>query len=271
MALSDRDIKRAIRAGRLVVEPYREEAVQPVSVDLTLGNKLRVFRSERYYLIDVKQEMPNLTEVVEIDELNPFILHPGAFVLGITGEWVRLPADLMGRLDGKSSLGRLGLLVHSTAGFIDPGFQGGIVLEFSNISPLPITLYAGMPIAQISFYQTSSPAERPYGHGTLGSKYQRQDAPTPSRYYLNFASGGRRRWEPVTLRQWLRDSRFDGNVKELADTLDLPLKTVEDWVYGRRVPNAENRPKLFTLTRLPQYAPREDATRQETLDEPDES
>ena len=152
-----------------------------------------------------------------------------------------------------------------------PGFQGGIVLEFSNISPLPITLYAGMPIAQISFYQTSSPAERPYGHGTLGSKYQRQDAPTPSRYYLNFASGGRRRWEPVTLRQWLRDSRFEGNVKELADTLDLPLKTVEDWVYGRRVPNAENRPKLFTLTRLPQYAPREDATRQETLDEPDES
>ena len=269
VALSDRDIKRAIRAGRLVVEPYREEAVQPVSVDLTLGSKLRVFRSERYYLIDVKQEMPNLTEVVEIDELNPFILHPGAFVLGITAEWVRLPADLMGRLDGKSSLGRLGLLVHSTAGFIDPGFQGGIVLEFSNISPLPITLYAGMPIAQISFYQTSSPAERPYGHGSLGSKYQRQDAPTPSRYYLNFGSSGRRRWEPVSLRQWLRDSRFEGNVNELADALDLPVKAVEEWVYGRRVPNAENRRKLFTLTRLPQYAPREDATRQEALEEPD--
>ena len=271
MSLSDRDIKRAIRAGRLTVEPYREEAVQPVSVDLTLGNKLRVFRSERYYLIDVKQEMPNLTEVVEIDELNPFILHPGAFVLGITAEWVRLPADLMGRLDGKSSLGRLGLLVHSTAGFIDPGFQGGIVLEFSNISPLPITLYAAMPIAQISFYQTSSPAERPYGHGSLGSKYQRQDAPTPSRYYLNFASGGRRRWEPVTLRQWLRDSRFEGNVKGLADALELPTKTVEDWVYDRYSPNAENRRKLFALTRLPEYAPHEDATRQEAFEEPGES
>ena len=270
MALSDRDIKRAVRAGRLLVEPYREEAVQPVSLDLTLGSKLRVFRSERYHLIDVKQEMPNLTEVVEVDEINPFILHPGAFVLGITAEWLRLPADLMGRLDGKSSLGRLGLLVHSTAGFIDPGFQGGIVLEFSNISPLPITLYAGMPIAQISFYQTSSPAERPYGHGSLGSKYQHQDAPTPSRYYLNFGQGGRRRPELVTLRQWLSDSRFGGNVKELATAMDLPYRTVEDWVYGVSEPNADNRRKLFALTRLPRYAPPQTAAQQETLEEPGE-
>ncbi len=267
MALSDGDIKKAIRSGRLVVDPYREEAVQPVSVDLTLGNKLRVFRGERYYLIDVKQEMPNLTELVEIDELNPFILHPGAFVLGITREWLGLPGDLMGRLDGKSSLGRLGLLVHSTAGFIDPGFQGGIVLEFSNISPLPITLYAGMPIAQISFYQMSSPAERPYGHGALSSKYQQQDGPTPSRYYLNFGGGSRRRMEPATLRQWLKDSRFDGSIKELAETLDVPVKTVEDWVYGASEPSSRNRPKLFALTRLPQYAPRQRAEQPDMLPE----
>ena len=186
MTLSDRDLKEAIRSGHLVVEPYREEAIQPVSVDLTMGNKLRVFRGERYNLIDVKEEMPDLTEIVEIDELNPFILHPGAFALGITREWLELPSDLMGRLDGKSSLGRLGLIVHSTAGFIDPGFQGSIVMEFTNIAPLPITLYADMPIAQVSFCRTSSPSERPYGHSALGSKYQRQDGPTPSRYYLNF-------------------------------------------------------------------------------------
>ena len=270
MTLSDRDIKRAIKSGHLVVNPYREEAVQPVSVDLTLGSKLRVFRSERYFLIDVKQEMPDLTELVEIDELNPFILHPGAFVLGITKEWVGLPSDLMGRLDGKSSLGRLGLLVHSTAGFIDPGFNGCIVLEFSNISPLPITLYAGMPIAQISFYQMSSPAERPYGHRALSSKYQQQDGPTPSRYYLNFSNfngNSKKRSEHVTLKRWLKDSRFEGNMREFAETLDVPVKTVEDWVYGRGEPGLRNRPKLFALTLLTQYAPKQEVTHTDLLPE----
>ena len=267
MTLSDRDIKRAIKSGHLVVNPYHEEAVQPVSVDLTLGSKLRVFRSERYFLIDVKQEMPDLTELVEIDELNPFILHPGAFVLGITKELVGLPSDLMGRLDGKSSLGRLGLLVHSTAGFIDPGFNGCIVLEFSNISPLPITLYAGMPIAQISFYQMSSPAERPYGHRALNSKYQQQDGPTPSRYYLNFNGGSKKRSEPVTLKRWLKDSRSEGNMREFAETLDVPVKTVEDWVYSRGEPGARSRPKLFALTLLSQYAPKQEVTHTDLLPE----
>ena len=188
MILSDRDIKEAIKAKHLLIDPFNEDAVQPVSVDLTLGNKLRVFRNDRYPLIDVKMEMPDLTDLIEIDQLIPFILHPDAFALGTTAERVGLPDDIMGRLDGKSSLGRLGLLVHSTAGFIDPGFQGRIVLEFSNVAPLPITLYAGMPIAQLSFYKLTSPVEHPYGHGKRQSKYQQQDGPTPSRYYMNFNS-----------------------------------------------------------------------------------
>ena len=185
MILSDRGIKDALEAKELIIEPLDHKAIQPVSVDLTLGRSVRVFRSDRYPIIDVKQELPNLTDLVTIDEINPFILHPSAFALGITHELIQLPADLMGRLDGKSSLGRLGLLVHSTAGFVDPGFRGHLVLEFSNVAPLPITLYAGMPIAQLSFHRLSSPVERPYGHRELSSKYQDQTDPTPSRYYLN--------------------------------------------------------------------------------------
>ena len=191
MILSDRGIRDALETKQLIIDPLDPKAIQPVSVDLTLGNSLRVFRSDRYPLIDVKQELPNLTDLVTIDEINPFILHPSAFALGITHELIQLPDNLMGRLDGKSSLGRLGLLVHSTAGFIDPGFRGRLVLEFSNVAPLPITLYAGMPIAQLSFYMLSSPVEHAYGHRALGSKYQDQNEPTPSRYYLNLR-GARR-------------------------------------------------------------------------------
>ena len=264
MILSDVDIKRALASGHLVVAPCDvEEAVQPVSIDLRLGDKLRVFRQDRYPVIDVKQQMDNLTDLMTIDEINPFILHPNSFALGITEEWIELPNDLMGRLDGKSSLGRLGLLVHSTAGFIDPGFKGSIVLEFSNVSPLPITLYAGMPIAQISFYQLTSPAEMPYGHAKRESKYQNQDGPAPSRYYLNFQGKSgkpaeRNRHYPTdanALKQWLDDSAFHGDVGLMADELGMPRKTVEDWVYGRYAPNASHRAKLHELTDLAIFEP----------------
>ena len=262
MILSDGDIKRAVRNGRLIIEPYTERMVQPVSVDLTLGSKLRVFQKTGHPIIDVKQEQPDLTERVEMDSYAPFYLHPSDFVLGITRERIGLPPELMGRLDGKSSLGRLGLLVHSTAGFIDPGFNGRIVLEFSNVSPLPITLYAGMPIAQISFYQLSRPASKPYGHQTLGSKYQDQEGPTASRYYLNF--DGRRTSparsarqyteEPTALRQWLEQSQYRGRVREFARDMGIPLKTVQDWVYGRRKPGPKHAAKVFKVTGLAQFA-----------------
>ncbi|MCH8207109.1 MAG: dCTP deaminase [Chloroflexi bacterium] len=263
MILSDGDIKRAVREGRLTIEPFTERMVQPVSVDLTLGSKLRVFQKSGHPTIDVRVNQPDLTEPVEIDPVTPFYLHPSDFVLGITRERIGLPPELMGRLDGKSSLGRLGLLVHSTAGFIDPGFIGRIVLEFSNVSPLPITLYAGMPIAQISFYQLSRPTSKPYGHQSLGSKYQDQDEPTPSRYYLNFdgrrtspGSAPPRQYakEPTPLSQWLKRSRYGGRVRQFARDMGIPLKTVQDWVYGRRKPGPKHAAKVFEVTGLRQFA-----------------
>ena len=264
MILSDTDIWKAIQEGRLVIDPCPKEAIQPVSVDLTLGSKLRVFHPSGFPMIDVKQPQPNLTRLIELDDVAPFILHPSDFALGITAERVELPDHLMGRLDGKSSLGRLGLLVHSTAGFIDPGFKGRVVLEFSNVSPLPITLYVGMPIAQISFYRLSRPATRPYGHHTRASKYQDQDGPTPSRYYLNFkdtrerstASHRKRsyRASPTALKEWLDESCFKGSVTQFARALGIPMKTVEDWVYGRHNPGREHMGRLYELTQLPDYA-----------------
>jgi len=146
----------------------------------------RVFRNARYAFIDVKQPQEGLTEEVEIDDERPFILHPGEFVLGSTLERVTLPDDLVARLEGKSSLGRLGLLIHSTAGFIDPGWDGHVTLELSNVANLPITIYHGMKIGQISFMQLSEPTSTPYGSASLGSKYQGQRGPTPSRYWQNF-------------------------------------------------------------------------------------
>ena len=259
MILSDRDIRKSIKSGRLVIDPLSDDAIQPVSVDLRLGSKLRVYRGERAWLIDIKQDAEQYTETVDIDELVPFILHPGAFALGITAERVELPGDLMGRLDGKSSLGRLGLLVHSTAGFIDPGFKGRIVLEFSNIAPLPITLYAGMKIAQISFEELTSPSSRPYGHSSLGSKYQEQDAPVASKYHLNFLNEKSRksRVQPASLKDWIQNSRFKGNLYDFSMMLGVPMKTIENWVYERYTPSAENRAKIFAITRLPQYAPKQ--------------
>jgi dCTP deaminase len=186
MILSDRDIRAAIADGRIVIDPFSPESVQPSSVDLHLGNRFRVFRNSRYPYIDVRIDQPDLTELVEISGDDPFILHPGEFVLGSTLERVALPDDLVARLEGKSSLGRLGLLIHSTAGYVDPGWEGTLTLELSNVANLPITLYHGMRIGQISFQRLSSPVEIGYGDERLGSRYRGQTDPTASRYHRDF-------------------------------------------------------------------------------------
>jgi dCTP deaminase len=186
MILSDRTIREQVAAGHIMIEPVDPACVQPSSVDLHLDRHFRVFRNHTMAYIDVKQNLEDLTELVSIAEDDAFILHPGEFVLGSTSERVRLPADLVGRLEGKSSLGRLGLLIHSTAGFVDAGWDGQLTLELSNVASLPITLYPGMKIGQISFMQMTTPADSPYGSGELGSKYQGQRGPRPSRYWENF-------------------------------------------------------------------------------------
>ena len=186
MILSDRSIREALDAGRIVIDPLDEAAVQPSSVDLRLGCSFRVFRNHTLGHIDVKQDLSELTSLVEAGDDNPFILHPGEFVLGATLERVALPDDLVARLEGKSSLGRLGLLIHSTAGFVDPGFDGQLTLELSNVANLPITLYPEMRIGQISFQRMTTPADVPYGSRELGSKYHGQRGPVPSRYWENF-------------------------------------------------------------------------------------
>jgi deoxycytidine triphosphate deaminase len=186
VVLSDRSIRRLLDEGRIGIDPYDESLLQPSSVDVRVDRYFRVFRNHEYPYINVKEAQEDLTELVEIDGDEPFILHPGEFVLGSTLERVRLPDDLVARLEGKSSLGRLGLLIHSTAGFIDPGWDGHVTLELSNVANLPITIYHRMKIGQISFVQLTEAAEHPYGSAGLGSKYQGQKGPTPSRYYKNF-------------------------------------------------------------------------------------
>ncbi len=186
--LSDRDIRAALQAGRVRIDPYDATCLQPSSVDLHLDADFRVFRNNRYPFIDVRAPQPDLTELVSIKEDEPFILHPNEFVLGQTLEWVELPDDLVARLEGKSSLGRLGLLIHSTAGYVDPGWKGNLTLELSNVANLPIALYRGMKIGQISFFKMSSPVERPYGSRELGSRYQGQSSPTASLYSKDFDS-----------------------------------------------------------------------------------
>jgi dCTP deaminase len=188
MILSDGDIRGEIAAGRIEIDPFDDTCVQPSSVDLHVDDRFRVFANTRYPYIDVRREMPDLTELVEVDEGEPFILHPGEFVLGATAERVRLPNDLVARLEGKSSLGRLGLLIHSTAGYVDPGWDGYLTLELSNVANLPITIYPGMRIGQISFFRLSTPAETPYGAADRSSKYQGQRGPTPSRFFEEFAN-----------------------------------------------------------------------------------
>lgn len=189
--LADRDILAAIDAGRIVIRPFDPADVQPASVDLHLDHRFRVFRNNRYPYIDLRQAQPDLTELLEIGPDEPFILHPGEFVLGQTLEWVELPDDLLAHLDGKSSLGRVGLLIHSTAGYVDPGWRGTLTLELSNVANLPIALYQGMKIGQISFVRMSGPVDRPYGSPELGSKYQGQSEPTASAFHRNFDTGER--------------------------------------------------------------------------------
>ena len=185
MVLADATIARYLDEGRIEIDPYDRSLLQPSSVDVRVDRYFRVFRNNLYPFIDVKAEQEDLTELVEIDD-EPFILHPGEFVLGSTLERIAVPDDLVGRVEGKSSLGRLGLLIHSTAGFIDAGFDGHITLELANVASLPITIYPGMKIGQVSFLQMTTPADKPYGSGAKGSKYQGQRGPTPSRYFENF-------------------------------------------------------------------------------------
>ena len=186
MLLSDRDIRAELAEGRVVLEPFDEAMVQPSSVDVRIDKFFRVFENHRYPHIDPAEEQPDLTRMVEPEVGEPFILHPGEFVLASTYEVVTLPDDIAGRLEGKSSLGRLGLLTHSTAGFIDPGFSGHVTLELSNVATLPIKLWPGMKIGQLCLFRLSSPAEHPYGSSVYGSRYQGQRGPTPSRSFQNF-------------------------------------------------------------------------------------
>ena len=186
MLLSDRDIRAELKSGRVVLEPLDEEMVQPSSVDVRIDRYFRLFDNHKYPVIDPAQEQPELTRLVEVRQGDPFVLHPGEFVLASTYEVVTLPDDVAARLEGKSSLGRLGLLTHSTAGFIDPGFSGHVTLELSNVATLPIILWPGMKIGQLCFFRLSSPAEHPYGSTSYGSRYQGQRGPTASRSFRSF-------------------------------------------------------------------------------------
>jgi dCTP deaminase len=186
MLLSDRDIRREVEAGRVDVDPFDAQMVQPSSIDVRLDRMFRVFENHKYPFIDPSVEQPELTREVHSQGDEPFILHPGEFVLASTYEVITLPDDIAGRLEGKSSLGRLGLLRHSTAGFIDPGFSGHVTLELSNVATLPIKLWPGMKIGQLCLFRLESAAEHPYGSQVYGSRYQGQRGPTPSKSYLNF-------------------------------------------------------------------------------------
>ncbi|ANG84468.1 dCTP deaminase [Microbacterium aurantiacum] len=186
MLLSDRDIRLEVESGRIGLSPWDAQMVQPSSVDVRLDRYFRLFDNHKYPFIDPAQDQPDLPRLIEVDPTEPFVLHPGEFALGSTFEQVSLPDDVAARLEGKSSLGRLGLLTHSTAGFIDPGFSGHVTLELSNVATLPITLWPGMKIGQLCFFRLSSPAENPYGSGPYGNRYQGQRGPTASRSAQNF-------------------------------------------------------------------------------------
>lgn len=188
MLLSDRDLIAEIKSGRLALDPFDATLVQPSSIDVRLDRMFRVFNNMKYTHIDPSQQQDDLTSLVEVDDGEPFVLHPNEFVLGSTLESVTLADDLAGRLEGKSSLGRLGLLTHSTAGFIDPGFSGHVTLELSNVANLPITLWPGMKIGQLCIFRLSSPASEPYGSSVFGSRYQGQRGPTPSRSWQNWST-----------------------------------------------------------------------------------
>ena len=186
MVLSDVTIKEQIEKGNIVIDPLDPNDIQPASVDVHLDNKVLVFRNSRRPYIDIREDLEGLMDLETIDDETPFILHPGEFILGSTLENIEIPADLVARLEGKSSLGRIGLLIHSTAGFVDPGFSGYLTLELSNVANLPIKIYPEMKIGQISFYYLNSPSESEYGSDVYGSKYQGQEGPTPSKSHTDF-------------------------------------------------------------------------------------
>lgn len=186
MIFSDRSIRQAVAERRIEIDPFEDNNVQPSSVDLRVAPTFRVFANHLYPHIDPRQHQENLTQVHQVPPDSHFILHPGEFALGATLERIRLGEDIVARLEGKSSLGRLGLMIHSTAGFVDPGFNGHLTLELSNVAQLPIAIYPGMRIGQISFYQMTTAAEHPYGSGAKGSRYQGQSGPTPSRSHQDF-------------------------------------------------------------------------------------
>ena len=184
--MSDRDIRASIEAGQIGLEPLEMGLLQPSSIDVRLDRFFRLFDNHKYAFIDPAEQQDELTRFIEVDSSEPFILHPGEFVLGSTYEFVTLPDDVAARLEGKSSLGRLGLLTHSTAGFVDPGFKGHVTLELSNVATLPIKLWPGMKIGQLCFFKLTSPSEHPYGSEKYASRYQGQRGPTASRSYKNF-------------------------------------------------------------------------------------
>ncbi len=184
--MSDRDIRASIEAGQIGLDPLEMGLLQPSSIDVRLDRFFRLFDNHKYAFIDPAEQQDELTRLIEVDSSEPFILHPGEFVLGSTYEFVTLPDDVAARLEGKSSLGRLGLLTHSTAGFVDPGFKGHVTLELSNVATLPIKLWPGMKIGQLCFFKLTSPSEHPYGSEKYSSRYQGQRGPTASRSYKNF-------------------------------------------------------------------------------------
>ena len=260
MVLSDRSIREALDSGHIVVDPLGEGCIQPASVDIRIDRQIRVFLNpDEYSVVDVRTNLDGITRPDEIPDPAPYVLEPGEFILANTIENVELPDDVVARLEGKSSLGRLGLMVHATAGYIDPGFKGQLTLEISNVARARISIFYGMKIGQISFLRLSTPAENPYGSGVLGSKYQGQLGPTPSRLHLDYDTGGRQgrsyAIEATELRRWLDDSEYGGSVAKLALVAGVEQKTAEDWVYGRNEPNAANAAKLYAITGLSRYAP----------------
>ena len=224
MILSDRSIKESVASGRIIITPYDEALVQPASVDIRLDGRFLVFRNYKYSCIDPKAPQQDLTEMIEVADDEPFIVHPGEFILGSTVERIGLGSDIAAQLGGKSSLGRLGLIVHATAGFIDPGFEGSVTLELSNVANLPIRLYPGMKVGQISFFAMTTAADRPYGHPSLGSKYKGQTVPTASRMHLNFPIEEDNQMTIQDYQVLQRDA--DGKARVTLDsgeTLDLPV------------------------------------------------
>ena len=272
MVLSDRSIRESLDSGHIVVDPLGEGCIQPASVDIRLDHQIRVFLPpEKYSVIDVRANLDGITKLKEIPDPLPYVLKPGEFILANTIENVELPDDVVARLEGKSSLARLGLMVHATAGYVDPGFKGQLTLEISNVARAKISIFYGMKISQISFLRMSTPAENPYGSKTLGSKYQGQSGPTPSRFHLNYKPGDpRSRTYPADtteLRRWLEKSKYKGSVAKLASAVNVKPKTVEDWVYGRHEPKAANAAELFEITGLSRYAPEPGARQPRLVDD----